>query len=277
MLVLPVPGASTGIGVSSPCRTSSADHLPAQKLGQRLQRRRGRAEPARERRGRQVDAVARVDLGLAIQRQVIVKLRHRDVGQEPRTGPPAGHRMVGGRRLDHQLASAAGERLAHVAHDLEPAWHIVEALGHVLADPAQAPAAGRAGAGTGMDHALARQVRRQVPPSRSGSGGLPRLGDDRRAGQALGLVDLQRLDGQFELLEARAELLGRGAEARPLQPGELAAQLLDEGAGMNGLARQADDQALERVDVVGQRGRIESHANSLALAKGRRHRFWHLA
>ncbi len=46
---------------------------------------------------------------------------------------------------------------------------------------------------------------------------------------------------------------------------------------MNGLARQADDQALERVDVVGQRGRIESHANSLALAKGRRHRFWHLA
>ncbi len=44
------------------------------------------------------------------------------------------------------------------------------------------------------------------------------------------LVDLQRFDGQFELLEARAELLGRGGEARPLQPGELSAQLLDQGA-----------------------------------------------
>jgi hypothetical protein len=52
-------------------------------------------------------------------------------------------------------------------------------------------------------------------------------------------------------------------------------QLLDQGAGMDRLARQADDQTLERVDVVGQRRKIESHANSLALAKGRRHRFWH--
>ncbi len=123
-----------------------------------------------------------------------------------------------------------------------------------------------------MDHALARQMRRQVPPGGLEPSGLPCLGDDRRAGQALGLVDLQRLDGQFELLEARAELLGRGAEPRPLHPGELAAQLLDQGAGVDRLARQADDQTLEGVDVVGQRGRIKSHANSLALARGRRHR-----
>ncbi len=125
--------------------------------------------------------------------------------------------MVGGRGLDHLLAGTAGERLADVTHDLEPAWHVVEALGDVLADPAQAPAAGRAGAGTGVDHALARQVGRQVPPGGLEPWGLPRLGDDRRAGQALGLVDLQCLDGQFELLEARAELLGRGAEPCPLQ------------------------------------------------------------
>lgn len=179
---------------------------------------------------------------------------------------------MGGRRLDYLLAGPAGERLADVAHDLEPARDVVEALGDVLADPAQAPAAGRAGAETGVDHALARQMGRQVPPGGLEPCTLPRLDDDRRAGQALGLVDLQRLDGQFELFEARAELLGRGAEPRPLQPGELAAQLLDQGTGVDGLARHADDQTLERVDVVGQRGRIESHANSLALARGRRHR-----
>jgi hypothetical protein len=50
---------------------------------------------------------------------MVVELRHRDVGQEPGTGPPAGHRMVGSGRLNHLLAGTAGERLAHVAHDLD--------------------------------------------------------------------------------------------------------------------------------------------------------------
>ena len=68
-----------------------------------------------------------------------------------------------------------------------------------------------------------------------------------------------------------AELLGGGAEPCPLQPGEFEAQLLDQGVGLDRLARHADDQTLERVDVVGQQGRIERHAKSLGLAEGARY------
>ncbi len=54
--------------------------------------------------------------------------------QEPQPSLSPGHRMVGGQRLDHLLAGAAGKRFAGVAHDLEPVWHVVDALGDVLAD-----------------------------------------------------------------------------------------------------------------------------------------------
>ncbi len=122
-----------------------------------------------------------------------------------------------------------------------------------------------------MNHALARQVLGQAPPGRPEAGGLYRLGDGRRGGQAFGRVGLQRLDEQFELLDPLADLLGGGAEPRPLQPVEFEAQLLDQGVGLDRLARHADDQTLECVDVVGQQGRIESHANSLSLAEGAPH------
>ncbi len=69
-----------------------------------------------------------------------------------------------------------------------------------------------------MDHALARQVGRQVPPGGLEPWGLPRLGDDRRAGQALGLVDLQCLDGQFELTRRVPSFSDEVPEPCPLQP-----------------------------------------------------------
>jgi len=58
--------------------------------------------------------------------------------------------------LHHGLAGPAGEGLAHVAHHLEAAWPVIEALLHVLAYPAQATAAGWAGVRAGMSDGLAR-------------------------------------------------------------------------------------------------------------------------
>jgi hypothetical protein len=170
---------------------------------------------------------------------------------------------MGRGRLDHALAGPAGEGLAHVPHHLEAARNVVERLGHVLADPTQATAAGRAGAGTGMDDRLARQVIRQGPPGRLRPRDLDRLGHNRSRGQALGFVDLQRLDGEFELLDPAAQLLGRGTELGPLEAGKFEAQLLDQGVGLHGILSHADDHPLQRRDVIRQGGRIESHVRSL--------------
>jgi hypothetical protein len=103
-----------------------------------------------------------------------------------------------------------------------------------------------------MDHALARQVIGQGAPSRSYAGGLDGGGNDRGGSQTLGLVDLQRLDSEFELLDAGLQLLERDAELCPLETREFAAQLLDECVGVDGFPRHADNHALERIDVIGE-------------------------
>jgi hypothetical protein len=54
-------------------------HLGGQYFDQRGQCRRRGADPARQGRGLQVDTLARIDLGLAIKRQMIVVLRDNDV------------------------------------------------------------------------------------------------------------------------------------------------------------------------------------------------------
>ncbi len=66
---------------------------------------------------------------------MIVELLYSDVGEQPRSDPSAGNGVVGCGRLHHLLTGTAGERLAHVAHDLEPARHVIGTLGHILADP----------------------------------------------------------------------------------------------------------------------------------------------
>jgi hypothetical protein len=47
------------------------------------------------------------DLGLAIERQVVVVLRHHDMGQQTRPGSPAGDRVVWRRRRHHHFANPA--------------------------------------------------------------------------------------------------------------------------------------------------------------------------
>ncbi|WP_193763255.1 hypothetical protein [Methylorubrum sp. Q1] len=42
-----------------------------------------------------------MDLGLAVQRQVVIELRHRDMGQQTGSGPPAGDWAMRGGRLNH--------------------------------------------------------------------------------------------------------------------------------------------------------------------------------
>lgn len=126
------------------------------------------------------------------------------------------------RRLDKALAAGAGQPEADdPVHD-EAARHILELLGHVLADPAQLAAAVSAGVRGGADlHHHARDVVRDRTALRLAL--LLDIGEaqprrHRRRG------DLARFQRQLQLLGR----LGGGTEAMRPMPGQLVAQLLDQ-------------------------------------------------
>jgi len=162
-------------------------------VDQRLQRRRSRPDPAAQGRGLQAHPVAGEDLGLAIERQVIVIFRHDDMGKQPCSGAAAGDRMVWRRRRDHPVAGPARQFLANVPDDFEAAGHVIEGLGHVIGDLAQCAAATGTGAWRGMAQILSWQMLRQRAPRwllRFGRG-LDRRGHCRQGGcQPLRLVAL---------------------------------------------------------------------------------------
>ena len=130
-------------------------------VDQRLQRRRGRPDPAAQGRGLQDHPVAGEDLGLAIERQVVVIFRHDDMGEQPCSGAAAGDRMVGRRRRHHHLANPARQLLANVPDNLEAARYVIEGLADLVGDLAQQAAATGAGAWCGMPPILSGQVFRQ--------------------------------------------------------------------------------------------------------------------
>ena len=193
-------------------------HLGGQCVDQRRQGRRGRTDPAGQGRGLQADALAGEDLGLAVERQMVVVLRYDEVREQPSAGTATRDRVIGRRRRDHRVAGPAGQFLANVPDDLEAARHVIEGLGHVLADPAQSAAATGAGAGGRMQHLFARQMLGQRPARRllRFDRGLDDRRHLRRGGrQPLGLVGLQALDRQLELLDLAAPASPTSARTRP--------------------------------------------------------------
>jgi hypothetical protein len=61
----------------------------------------GATDPVAERAPVEVDPLPFEDLGLAVEWQVVAKLRHDDRGYEQFRRQPAGHDMLGGMRLCH--------------------------------------------------------------------------------------------------------------------------------------------------------------------------------
>jgi hypothetical protein len=86
----------------------TAYHLPSQEVRSAALKGGGGAdEPTRTRRGGQSHAVTGVYRGLTVERQVIVELSHRDVGEQSGSTSPVGKGVVGRRRLHHLFAGAA--------------------------------------------------------------------------------------------------------------------------------------------------------------------------
>ncbi|CAA7627334.1 conserved hypothetical protein [Magnetospirillum sp. SS-4] len=165
------------------------------------------------------------------------------------------------RGLHHGFAGPARQGRADMADDLEASGHVVQDLGDVLADLAQHAAAGRTGAGPGMNHLAARQMRRQRAATTMTA--LARLGR-RNLGACLARgpirsgADLQILQHQFELLDLAVQLLRGAAKLLPPQPRDLHLERLDLQAlgDQTGLRRrqfsgQPGDDLAQGVNVIG--------------------------
>jgi len=251
-------------------------HVAGERIDQRLQYRGDRADPTGQGGSFQHDALAGENLGLPVQRQVIVVLRDDNMGQQPGAGPAAGNRTIGCRRRHNDVASPARQLLADMPDYLEAAGHVIERLGDVLADPAQRAAAARAGARGGMRHVLARKMIRQRAPGR-----LLRLGstldggsNNRRGGsEPLGLILFERLDRQLELLGLTRQPLRGTAKLGAAIARQLELQLGNLGLSVDRVLRHSSDDALQRIRVVGKlierdrHQRIESWPGRRRMAK----------
>jgi hypothetical protein len=148
-------------------------------------------------------------------------------------------------------------------NDLKAARHIVEGLGHLFADPPQGAATVRAGAGGRVMHLFARQMLGQGPARRLLflDRFLDRHGNNRRGGgQPLGLVGLQTLDRQLELLDLARQLLRRAPKLGAPVARQLEFQYGDLGFRRYRVARHVSDDALQRSNVVGQALGRDRHA-----------------
>ena len=86
--------------------------------------------------------------------------------QQPCPGAAAGNRVIGRRGRDDRIAGPARQLLANVPNHLEPARHVIEGLGHILADPPQGAATRGAGVVGWMKHLFTRQMVGQRPAGR---------------------------------------------------------------------------------------------------------------
>ena len=181
---------------------------------QRRERRGGGADLVGERREAELDALAAVALGLAVQRLVLAELLEQDHRQQARAGPAARRRVEGRRRLGDALAVAAGELLPHGLDHLPLPRDHLQRLGDVLAelhDPARAAAAA---ARRRFDHhPLARQMLGEGLARRAAAleGAHRRLRLRRRllGGElVLGGGGLELLELQLELVEQPRLALG---------------------------------------------------------------------
>ncbi len=147
-------------------------------------------------------------------------------------GAAALNRQVGGRRLEHLLALAAGVTRADVADDLQPGRDFLQDLADVLAEPGQlAPVAGAAAAHDGrlVHHGFARQMIRKRLARRPSArlGGFAPARRRREGRLAASLAFLEILQLQLELHDGSVQPFGGAAVLLAPQRRQLHPQMLD--------------------------------------------------
>ena len=208
-------------------------HMTGNPLGQRLHQRRHMTDPARHDGAVDLHAAASVNVGLAMQRQMIAIFGDEDVGEQRRTGASLLDRQRRHRRLHDRLAGAATHLRAHVQHALKVRGHVFQHHALVGADPSELRfAAGRADAGRFVRDGLKRQVigqrrahRRLLRRRRRGRGCVV---GSLRARLSRGVALFHVAEQQFQLLDLAVELLRRAPEASAPKDRQLHSQLLNQ-------------------------------------------------
>ena len=192
--------------MSSAWRLARRAHAVPIAAAQGFEQRRHMADPIGHDRAVDIDAVARINLGLTMQRQMIAIFGDEDMGEQRRTRPALLDRQRRHRRLHDRLAGAAAHLRAHMHDALEVRGDIFQHFALVGADPAELLRRRRSGRrrahrgrsflrqmiGQGRaDGRLLRRRRRHGRFSRSAT----------RASIALGFALLEIADQKFELFD----------------------------------------------------------------------------
>ena len=257
------PGGATARGLQAHggvvCEDGgSGAHMVGDLAGDRLQQGRALADPVCQRGAVEVDAVACEYLGLAIERQMVGVLAHRQMGQQAGSGASALDGARRQRRLGEAFAGAADHSRSHDAVDHDPGGYALQFLGDVLADGSERAAAGTAGACGFQDCLAARQSVRQgaalAPlPRHAFDGGFGFRG---RACGAGGLLILQRQLQPVQGFRPRPE-------AMPARPRQLMTQLLNQDIASLQLGRQGRRYLLQEGGIVGERRVAIEHEQAI--------------
>ncbi len=209
-----------------------SEHVSSDPLDNRRQQPCRLTDPVAQRGSVEIDPVASIDVALPVERQVIAVFRHQQMREHRRCGTTTRCRHRGRRCLGDRIARLAGVFGPDMPDHLEAARHIVQHLGHVLAELRHATTAVRADAGAIsrrlMNDLLPQQVLGQrLALRRRTLAQRRRPMFRRRLDDILGLAGLQLFKLQGELLDLPGDPFRRTAKLHASQFGDLELQLLD--------------------------------------------------
>ena len=151
-------------------------------------------------------------------------LRDQHMREQARAGDAAIDGPRRGFGLNDFFAAAAAQLGAHMAHDLEARWNILQHLGDVFAELAQLAALGAGVRSRRVSMYFARQVLRQRTAAGPRSIVVERCTLRYRA---LGADRLQLFELQLQLLDLARDPLALGAKQHPAKLGDDQLQMFD--------------------------------------------------
>ncbi|EAQ33461.1 hypothetical protein NB311A_06813 [Nitrobacter sp. Nb-311A] len=225
----------------------------------------GAADPVRQGRAVQRDALPGEDLALPVKREVIAVFGDQNMGEQSRGGQPFGDRPLWCWRLMDSPAGPTAIARPADSDDPQPRRYMVEHLARRFADQVQYAAATRAGLMLNIEpDILAGQVHRQARALALGPRGTALGWRRRKASFDVRKIGVEVFEAELQLLVI--EPLSPAAVLVALQPLDDEIEPFDLGlrlAEADALGYKRTHQLLQRLHVVGQCGEIDVHTRRI--------------